>query len=108
MTLRMPSRVPGWDGAKVMTTEQVELAARVAVQLVVSVKSPARARAKAKVDAPVLPMVTVCVEPEMEVTTTTGLAKVRVVGVTVRLGLTEAPLMPGWGRDWPVTRAVRP
>ena len=48
VTVSRPWRVPGWDGAKVTRTEQVELAARVAVQLVVSVKSPVRVRARAK------------------------------------------------------------
>ena len=88
VTERMPWRFPGCDGAKLRRTVQVELPGRVGRQLVVSVKSPVRARVRAKGFAPVLPMVTVCVEPEV-LATRTGVGKVMVAGVTVRLGLTD-------------------
>ena len=87
--------MPGWDGAKVMRAVQLPLPGRVAGQLVVEVKSPVRTRARAKGVAPVLPMVTVWVVAEVLVTRT-GLGKVMVVGVTVRLGLTDCPLPPSW------------
>jgi len=45
--------------------------------------------------------------PERPVTTT-GLAKVRVVGVTVRLGLAVEPVTVVGGRVVPVRRTVRP
>ncbi len=88
-------------------TVQVALAGRVAGQLVVSVKSPVTARVRAKGFVPVLPMVTDCVDAEV-VATVTGVEKVMVVGVTVRLGLTDCPVPVERGSVEPVMRAVRP
>jgi hypothetical protein len=88
--------VPGCEGAKVMTTVQVELPARVAAQSVASVKSPAKVSASGKATAPMLPMVTVCVVLEVLVTRT-ALGKLMVAGVTVRLGFADWPMPVGWG-----------
>lgn len=107
VTERSPWRVPGCEGAKVMRTVQVLLPGRVAGQSVVLVKSPARARASAKGVAPVLPMVIGWVEAEV-VVTRTGVGKVMVVGVTLRLGLTDWPLPVGCVCVVPVMRTVRP
>jgi hypothetical protein len=88
-----------------MTVQEV-WAARMEGQLVVSVKSPERVRERTKDWAPVLEMVTF---RGLEVpVTTTVLGKLRVVGVTKRLGLAMAPLLPGWGRVLPVTRTLSP
>ncbi len=54
-----------------------------------------------------LPMVTAWVVLEAAVTTT-ALGKSSDAGLTERLGLTDAPLAPGWGSVWPVMSAVRP
>src|ERR1700733_4861687 len=48
VTESKPWRVPGCDGAKVMSAVQVLLPVRIAGQSVVSVKSPVRARVRAK------------------------------------------------------------
>ncbi len=99
--------MPGCDGAKVRTTVQVELAVRVAGQSVASVKSPVRVRASGKGMGPVLPRVTVWVVLEVLVTRT-GVGKMMVEGVTVRLGLADWPMAVGWGLVVPVMRTVRP
>jgi hypothetical protein len=91
VTERRPWRVPGCEGAKVRSTVQVELPARVAGQLVVSVKSPVGARVRAKGWTPMLPMVTGWVVAEVLVTRT-GVGKVMEAGVTVRLGLADWPV----------------
>ena len=76
------------------TTVQLDLPGTVAGQLVVSVKPGVMEVVRVKGTLPVLETVTVWVLPEV-VVTMTGLAKLRVVGETVRLGLAEAPLTPG-------------
>src|SRR5580704_10741424 len=106
VTERRPWRVPGCEGAKVIRTVQVLLPGRMAGQSVVSVKSPMRARAREKGCAPLLPMVTGCVVVEVLVTRT-GLGKVTVAGVTVRLGLTAWPVPVDKGLVEPVMRTVR-
>jgi hypothetical protein len=107
VTERRPWRVPGCEGAKVRTTVQEALPARVAGQSVASVKSPVRVRAREKATGPVLPMVTVWVLEEV-VVTGTELGKVIVAGVRVRLGLADWPTPVGWGLVVPVMRTVRP
>ena len=99
--------MPGWEGAKVRMTVQVVVAARVAGQLVVSVKSPVRVRVRGKAVAPVLPRVMVCVVA-LVVVTTYGVGEVDVAGVTVRLGLAVWPVPVGSGRVVPVMRTVAP
>ena len=89
--------MPGCEGAKVMSDGAGGCwRGGVAGQLVVSVKSPVRVRARVKGWAPVLPMVTVWVELEV-VVTRTGLGKVMVAGVTVRLGLADGAVDAGLG-----------
>ena len=99
--------MPGCDGAKLKRTLQEALPARVAAQLVVSVKSPVSARVSAKAVAPVFWMVRVWVALETLVTTT-ALGKLIEVVETERLGLTLAPLIEGWGSERPVTRTDKP
>ena len=99
--------MPGCEGAKVKRTEQVALPGRSAGQLVVKVKSPVRPRVRGKGWAPELPIVTVWVVVEVLVTTT-ALGKVIEVGVRVRLGLTDSPVLVGGGRVVPVMRTERP
>src|ERR1700731_1926865 len=99
--------MPGCEGAKLRTTLQWAPAARGAAQLVVWAKSPVRVVESAKAMAPVFAMVTVWVSVETPVTTT-GLANETTTGETLREGLTEVPLTPGWGRVSPVRRALRP
>src|ERR1700733_10690587 len=106
VTERRPWRVPGCEGAKVISTVQALLPGRVAGQSVESVKSPVRARERLKGCAPMLPMVIVCVVVEVLVTKT-GLAKEMVDGVRVRLGLTVWPMPVGCGLVAPVMRTVR-
>jgi len=81
----------------VRMTVQVLLPGRVAGQSVVEVKSPVRARVRANGCAPMLPMVTGWVVVEVLVTRT-GVGKVMVAGVTVRLGLADWPMPVGWER----------
>ena len=97
--------MPGAEGVKVRITEQAP-GVRVAVQLVVEVKSPERATVSGKGWVPVLVMVTVWVVAEA-VVTTAALGKLMAAGVTVRLGFADCPVPVGWGSDLPVTRAVR-
>ena len=107
VTESKPWRVPGCDGAKVMSAVQVLLPGRIAGQSVVSVKSPVRARVRAKGDAPMLPMAMGWVVAEVLVTRT-GVGKVTVAGVTVRLGLAIWPV-PVWrGLVVPVMRTAKP
>ena len=105
VTERRPWRVPGCDGAKVIRAVQVLLAGRRAGQSVVSVKSPVRASERAKGWAPMLPMVTGWVVAEVLVTRT-GVGKVMVAGVRVRLGLAVWPVPVDWGLVVPVMRTV--
>jgi len=88
-------------------TEQVALAASVAPQLVVLVKSPERTSESAKAVFPVLPMVSDCVPLDVLVTTT-AVAKLIELVERLRLGLTLAPLAAGCGCERPVTSAVSP
>ena len=107
VTESRPWRVPGCEGAKVMSAVQVLLPGRVAGQLVVSVKSPVRERLRAKGWAPMLPMVTGWVVAEVLVTRT-GVEKVMVAGVTVRLGFAAWPVPVDNGLVEPVMRTVKP
>jgi hypothetical protein len=89
-----------------MRVVQVLLPGRRAGQSVVSVKSPVRERLRAKGWAPMLPMVTGWVVAEVLVTRT-GVEKVMVPGLTVRLGLADWPMPVGCGRVVPVMRTVK-
>jgi len=106
-TLRRPCRVPGCDGAKVMTTEQLVPPARTAGQLVELMKSPVSERVSGKDCVLVLVMFALCVFAEV-VVTTTGFWKVIEAGVTTRLGLADEPATPGCGMVSPVTSTLRP
>ena len=107
VTLRSPWRVPGCEGAKVTRTVHVLLPGRSAGQSVVSVKSPVTERVRLKGDAPMLPIVMGWVVAELLVTRT-GVGKVMVAGVTVRLGLAIWPV-PVWrGLVVPVISTVKP
>ena len=107
VTLRRPWRVPGCEGAKVMSAVQVLLPGSRSGQSVVSVKSPVRERLRAKGWVPMLPMVTGWVVAEVPVTRT-GVGKVMVEGLTVRLGLADWPTPVDWDLVVPVMRTVRP
>src|SRR5882757_3171571 len=106
MTDRRPCRVPGCEGAKVINAVQVLLPGRRAGQSVVLVKSPVRVRLRAKGWAPMLPLVMGCVVAEVLVTRT-GVEKVMVAGVTVRLGFADWPMPVGCGLVEPVMRTLR-
>jgi len=106
-TARSPWRAPGCEGAKDRTTEHEAPAERTLGQLVESVKSPVSERLSGKGWVPVL--VTMAVGEFAEVVvTTTGLEKLRVVGVTTRFGLTVEPLAPGCGIICPVMWTLAP
>jgi hypothetical protein len=91
----------------VIRAVQVLLLGRRAGQSVVSVKSPVRASERAKGWAPMFPMVTDWVVAEVLVTRT-GVVKLMVAGVTVRLGLGVWPVPVDCGLVVPVMRTVRP
>ena len=94
VTASRPWRAPGCDGAKVKTTLQELPPAKVAVQLVVSVKSPVRTSESAKAEAPVFWMVRVWVLLETPVTAT-AVAKLSDGGGDAEVGV-DAGSVGGW------------
>lgn len=74
-----PAAVPGWLGVKLRLTLQEVEGARLAGQVVVSVKSPFRVRAMGMASVPAFWMATTCGAAEMAVTAT-GSGKLMAAG----------------------------